>query len=85
MDLEYVINTFFSFFYILIILRVFLTWLPNLDWETKPLKGLSALTDWYLNLFRFIPPIGGLDFSPVIALLLLPLFQNVIISVLKLL
>jgi YggT family protein len=33
---------------------------------------LSQLTDPYLNIFRsIIPPLGGIDFSPILALLLL--------------
>lgn len=86
MNLAYVVNTLFTFFYIFILLRVFLTWLPNLDWNSQPLKGLALLTDWYLNIFRkFIPPVGGLDFSPVVAIFLLPVFQMLISYIISIL
>jgi YggT family protein len=33
---------------------------------------LSPITDPYLNLFRsIIPPMGGIDFSPILAILVL--------------
>ena len=86
MNLAYIVNTLFTFFYIFILLRVFLTWIPKLDWYSQPLKGLAASTDWYLNLFRrFIPPISGLDFSPVVAILVLPFFQRIILYLIQIL
>jgi YggT family protein len=42
-----------------------------------PVSILSQLTDPYLNIFRnIIPPLGGLDFSPILAILLLQLLQT---------
>ena len=63
----------------LLIIRVLLTWFPNLDWSNPLLSNLSAITDPYLNLFRgIIPPIGGLDISPILAFLLLNFAQSFI-------
>ncbi len=57
--------------YILII-RVLLTWFPNLDWSNPVLSNISAITDPYLNIFRgIIPPLGGLDLSPILAFVVL--------------
>ena len=43
---------------------------------------LNSLVGPYLNLFRrIIPPMGGLDFSPVIAILALNLVAQFVISV----
>ncbi len=76
MSIIYMVNTLFYFYYVLIIIRVLLTWIPNLDWDAQPLNGLKTITDCYLNLFRkFIPPIGGFDFSPIIALFALSAIQ----------
>lgn len=57
---------------ILLIVRILLSWFPNVDWSNPIFSTLSQLTDPYLNLFRsIIPPLGGLDFSPILAFLLL--------------
>ncbi len=64
-------QTLYIYSYILII-RVLLTWFPNLDWSNPILSSISAITDPYLNLFRgIIPAIGGLDISPILAFVVL--------------
>lgn len=74
------INNIFNLYFFLIILRIFLTWIPSINWSAQPWNTLRDICDVYLNLFRkFIPTIGGLDFSPIVALLVLQLAQNVII------
>lgn len=63
---------FIQIYSILLIIRILLTWFPNIDWSSAPLSILSQLTDPYLNIFRsVIPPLGGIDFSPILAFLLL--------------
>lgn len=66
--------TFIQIYMYLIIIRVLLTWFPNIDFYKQPFAALSQLTDPYLNLFRsVIPPLGGIDISPILAILLLQL------------
>jgi YggT family protein len=56
----------------MLIIRVLLTWFPNISWYNQPFSTLSQLTDPYLNIFRsIIPPLGGIDISPILAILLL--------------
>lgn len=77
-----VVNNIFYLFYGLIILRIFLTWIPSINWQQQPIKSIREVTDMYLDLFRrFIPPFGGLDFSPIIALIVLQILQSVIVGV----
>jgi len=79
-----VVNNIFYFFYILIILRIFLTWIPTIDWNQQPIKSVREVTDMYLDVFRrFIPPIGGLDFSPIIALIALQVIQSIVVMTLS--
>ena len=60
------VNNIFNLYFFLIILRIFLTWIPNVQWENQPWKTIREITDIYLNLFRrIIPPFNGLDFSPI--------------------
>ena len=80
MKISYVVNNLFFFYFVLIILRILLSWIPNLDWYSQPLKTLSKITDSYLNIYRkFIPPIGMLDFSPIVAIIVLQVLQQVIV------
>lgn len=80
--LTHAINQIFNFYYILLILRIFLTWIPNIDWDSQPFKGMCALTDPFLNIFRnIIPPLGGvLDISPILAFILLQILQGIIVG-----
>jgi YggT family protein len=69
--------TFITIYSSLLIIRVLLTWFPQINWYNQPFAALSQITDPYLNLFRsIIPPLGGMDFSPMIAILLLQFLGN---------
>ncbi|MEB3147391.1 MAG: YggT family protein [Sphaerospermopsis sp.] len=58
-------------------MRILLTWFPQVNWYNQPFAALSQITDPYLNLFRsIIPPLGGIDFSPMVAILLLQFLGN---------
>jgi len=73
------ISTFLQIYSGLLIIRILLTWFPNVDWYKQPFTALSQITDPYLNLFRsIIPPLGGMDFSPILAFLALNFLQGVI-------
>jgi YggT family protein len=71
--------TFIQIYSVLIIIRVLLTWFPTIDWYNQPFAALSQITDPYLNLFRsIIPPLGGIDISPILAILLLNLAGSLV-------
>lgn len=66
--------TFIQIYSFLLIARVLLTWFPQIEWYNQPFAALSQITDPYLNLFRnIIPPLGGIDLSPILAFLALNL------------
>jgi len=58
-----------SIYMFLCLVRIFLTWIPELN-QSKAGRILSEICDPYLNVFRRMRllQIGGLDFSPVLAL-----------------
>lgn len=63
---------FVNIYTLLLLIRVLLSWFPNVNWYNPVFSLLSQLTDPYLNLFRsIIPPVGGMDFSAILALLTL--------------
>ena len=70
-----------SIYTIVLIVRVLLSWFPNLDWGNPVLSAVSSITDPYLNIFRgLIPPLGGLDLSAIIAFIALNLLQSLLSS-----
>ena len=79
------VNQIFYFYYILLVIRIFLTWIPSINWEQQPFTWMRSVTDPFLNIFRgIIPPIGGvLDISPIIAFVLLQIMQGVIVGILS--
>lgn len=70
-----------SIYSLILLVRVLLSWFPNLDWSNPVLSTVSSITDPYLNAFRgLIPPLGGLDLSAIVAFLALNLAQQLLSS-----
>jgi YggT family protein len=78
-DLIGVLAQTLSIYTLILLVRVLLSWFPNLDWGNPVLSTVSAITDPYLNAFRgLIPPLGGLDLSAIVAFLALELIQSLL-------
>ncbi|MEH2179631.1 YggT family protein [Nostoc sp.] len=74
--------TFVTFYSYLLIIRVLLTWFPTINWYNQPFAALAQITDPYLNLFRsIIPPLGGIDFSPILAFLALNVVSGLLSAI----
>lgn len=72
---------FLNIYLVLLIIRILCSWFPNINWMDPPFSILSQLTDPYLNLFRsFIPPLGGIDFSPILAIFLLQIVARLMMT-----
>lgn len=78
------VDLLFYFYYLLLIIRIFLTWIRTIDWYAQPYAWLRSITDPFLNIFRnIIPPIGGmLDISPILAFIVLQLVQSFVLNIL---
>lgn len=73
---------FLQIYLLLIFVRILLTWFPTVSWMNQVASFLSPITDPYLNIFRsLIPPIGGLDLSPILGILLLQVVAGALGSV----
>jgi uncharacterized protein YggT (Ycf19 family) len=69
-------GTFLSIYNIVITARILLSWFPAAA-EIGLLQPVYQITDPYLNLFRgLIPPVFGLDLSPLLAFFLLSTLQT---------
>ncbi|KAL0436690.1 UNVERIFIED_CONTAM: YlmGprotein 1-1, chloroplastic [Sesamum radiatum] len=65
-----------------LMVRVLLSWFPNIPWDRQPLSAIRDLCDPYLNLFRnIIPPIfDTLDVSPLFAFAVLGALGSILNS-----
>ncbi len=66
------LSSLLSLYSLLILIRIFLTWIPNLDHSLAPVQLLFQITDPVLGFARrYIPPMGMVDLSPTIVLIVL--------------
>ncbi len=75
------LGKFLQIYLILIFVRILLSWFQTADWANQIMGFLAPVTDPYLNIFRsFIPPLGGLDISPILAIIILQTVADLIIK-----
>lgn len=76
------LTTFINIYLLLLFVRILLTWFQSAGWANQVMEVLSPITDPYLNIFRsFIPPLGGLDLSPIIAIVVLQLVAGLLAGI----
>ena len=76
-----IINIIFQIYTLMLFARILGSWLPQLT-EYRFFQFICFYTDPYLNFFRrFIPPLGMIDFSPIVAFLCLNFMQNILLNV----
>lgn len=69
-------SNFLSIYNLVITARILLSWFPQAQ-GVAALQPVYAITDPFLNLFRgVIPPVFGLDLSPIAAFFLLNVLTN---------
>ena len=74
--------SFLQVYLILLLVRVSLTWFPNVNWYGQPFYSLSKLTDPYLKMFRgIVPPLVGIDISPILGFILLQCIMQVVSNI----
>ncbi len=67
-----IVSTLIEGYTFVIILWCLLSWFPNIRWYEQPFKSLDMLVAPVMAPFRkLIPPLGGIDISPMIAILIL--------------
>jgi YggT family protein len=72
------IASFLKFYFVIMIVRLLLTWFQNIGWAENIIGYLRPVTDPYLNLFRFIPPIGNFDISSIVAIFALQFVMDTV-------
>lgn len=87
-DIASYVDTLFTVYVALIIVRIVLSWLPRMPYHPvlRAVVGfVGDVTDPYLNLFRrIIPPVrlgpAALDLSPIIGIFLLVIVQGIVVN-----
>ncbi len=80
-DLIYVVRIFFEIYSWLIIAYILMSWLPQMK-ESQIGELLGKVVEPYLSPFRkYIPPIGMMDFSPIIGLFALYFIEYGVVTV----
>jgi YggT family protein len=81
------VSALFLVYLILIFARIVLSFVPRIPYNPtlRAVIGfIGEVTDPYLNLFRrVIPPIGPIDVSPILAILLLGIAQGLIVGAIE--
>ena len=73
----------FQLLTILLFVRVLLSWVPSVDYGHPLISFIVRVTDPILQpVRRLLPPIGGLDLSPIIAIFLLQLVGRLLHQIL---
>lgn len=65
----------------IVLARVLLTWIPNLDYNNPIVRFLFQATEPVLRPIReAVPPRSGLDFSPIILIIAISILTRVLIN-----
>lgn len=71
----------FALMTILFIFRIVLTWYPNVDMSKIPFSLIYLPTEPFLIPTRkLIPPLGGVDISPIICLGIFTLIREILLG-----
>jgi YggT family protein len=79
------VNGTFDLILLILLLKVFLSWLPNTNWSAEPFATLNKFAELFFAPFRkIIPPLGMIDISPIFAFLTLQVLRIVVLMLLNL-
>ena len=78
-----ILSTAVQVYIVIIIARCLITFFPRVDRSHPVVRGLAMITDPLLEpVARILPPVAGLDLSPVVVIVMLQIFQSVMVSAL---
>ncbi|NDD66546.1 YggT family protein [bacterium] len=74
------IDRLFQCLTILLLIRVILSWIPH-DPFNRIIAVIHQLTDPILNpIKQFLPPLGGIDLSPLVAFFILDMIKTLLLT-----
>lgn len=83
MTISYVISTLAELLILALIIRALLSWLSGVSALQPVARFFNKITDpLIVPIRRRLPPVGGIDLSPIVALVLILLAENILLVVL---
>ena len=80
-ELKFFLIQFLNLYLYILLARILLSWFPAINWYNQPFAALNAITEPVMAPFRnLIPPIGGLDLSPILLFMGIQLLISVLIG-----
>ncbi len=74
-----IVERLFQLVYLLLIIRVVLSWIPNVNYYHPVIHFIFRVTSLILDpIRRVVPPVAGLDLSPLVAIVLLQLLLRLL-------
>lgn len=78
MTVLYIVDLLFQVYTLMLFARILGSWLPDLQ-RYRFMQFIAFYVDPYLNFFRrFIPPLGMIDISPIVAFFALSVAKRLI-------
>ncbi len=75
----FIVERLFQLVYVLLIIRVVLSWIPNVNYYHPVIHFIFRVTSHILDpIRRVVPPVAGLDLSPLVAIVLLQLLLRLL-------
>ncbi len=80
-ELIYLVDLLYRVAAMLILARVIVSWIPGMGMGHPAVQVLHQITSPILDpIRRLLPPVGGLDLSPIVAILLLSLVRTLLVE-----
>ncbi|MCJ2541646.1 YggT family protein [Thermostichus vulcanus] len=78
---SWVLSPLLAIYTLLFVLRIFLSWYPQLDTSRLPYSWVIGATEFLLRPTRkLIPPLGGVDMAPVVWVGLVTLLREILLG-----
>ena len=78
----FIIVNILNIYAFILLLRVLMTWIPNLDHSNPIVKFLYQVTEPVLQPIRnALPPMQGIDFSPIVVFIVIQVLTTLLLRV----
>ena len=84
MGLAIAVARIFDLIFLILLITILFSWIPNINWYNEPFKSMRSFSEIFFGPFRkYIPPIGMVDISPIVAFFVLSIIKQFLVSFLS--